>query len=95
MSETVEILGCKIKLTAEAQDSVKAMDVIELINKEASEIKKRQPGLSNADTAVMVALKIAADRLAIEQDFKGNIEFLEKTIDNSLQVIDEVSPSVN
>lgn len=80
----IEILGCRVKTRAEDSDNDIAESVIRLVQKEVLELQKARPQLKPADVAVLVALKIATEKVKMEQDFKSVILKIESSVENAL-----------
>ena len=82
-SQEVEfsVLGCKVKFKPEQNDSHIAKAVIDLV---LAEIQQR-PQLRDTDVAVLVALKMATEKLQLEDEYKGNILKLEGTLEKALE----------
>lgn len=83
-----DVLGCKVKYLPEHNESQNAKAVIDLVLREVSELKSKRPMLRDTDVAVLVALKIATEKMQVEDDFKANILKLEESLEMALQGID-------
>lgn len=79
------VLGCKVKYRPEQNDSHNAKVVIDLVLAEVEELKSKRPMLRDTDVAVLVALKIATERMQIEDEYKANILKLEQSLKMALQ----------
>lgn len=90
--EEFNVLGCKVKLRPEQNDIHIARAVIKLVDEEIQQLKKSRPMLRDTDVAVLVALKMATERMQIEDEYKSNILELEKSLESTLQVL---GPEVN
>lgn len=86
-SQEVEfsVLGCKVKYRPERNDSHIAKLVIDLVVAEIQQLKISRPQLRDTDVAVLVALKIATEKLQLEDEYKGNILKLEGTLEKALE----------
>jgi cell division protein ZapA len=86
-SQEVEfsVLGCKVKFKPEQNDSHIAKAVIDLVLAEIQQLKTTRPQLRDTDVAVLVALKIATEKLQLEDEYKGNILKLEGTLEKALE----------
>lgn len=82
------VLGCKVKYRPEQNDSHRAKAVIDLVVQEIEELKSKRPMLRDTDVAVLVALKIATDKIELEGEYKNNILKLEESLESALQAID-------
>ena len=80
----IEILGCRVKTRPEDSDKDIADSVIRLVQKEVSELQKARPQLKSVDVAVLVALKIATEKVKMEQDFKSVILKIESSVESAL-----------
>ncbi|HLW57337.1 MAG TPA: cell division protein ZapA, partial [Bacteriovoracaceae bacterium] len=63
MSQEVEfnVLGCRVKVRPDQEDSHIAKAVVDLVNSEIMELKSARPSLKDTDVAVLVALKMATE----------------------------------
>lgn len=84
------VLGCKVTYRPEQNDNHNAMAVIDLVVHEINELKSKRPLLRDTDVAVLVALKLAADKCQIEDEFKNSILKLEQSLETALQSIEAV-----
>ena len=80
----IDILGCRVKTRSEDSDKDIAESVIRLVQKEVTELQKARPQLKPADVAVLVALKIATEKVKMEQDFKSVILKIESSVESAL-----------
>jgi cell division protein ZapA len=79
------VLGCKVKYRPEQNDSHNAKAVIDLVLSEIQELKLVRPMLRDTDVAVLVALKLATEKLQLEDEYKTNILKLEESLETALQ----------
>lgn len=79
------VLGCKVTVRPEQNDSHNAKAVIELVLREIEELRLKRPKLRDTDVAVLVALKLATDKLQLEDEYKENILKLEESLQTALQ----------
>ncbi len=79
------VLGCKVKYRPKQNDSHNAKAVIDLVLAEVEELKLKRPMLRDTDVAVLVALKIATEKMQIENEYKANILKLEESLKMALQ----------
>ena len=82
-----DVLGCKVKYRPERNDSHNAKAVIDLVLSEIQELKSKRPMLRDTDVAVLVALKMATDKLLVEDEYKTNILKLEASLETALQAV--------
>lgn len=92
VGQEFEVLGFRVKLKSEFQGAVDAQKVALLVEDEALKIKAMAPHLENGEIAILVALKLAADKLSIDGEYRDNIEKLHLQVNDALRLIDEVSP---
>jgi cell division protein ZapA (FtsZ GTPase activity inhibitor) len=81
------VLGCKVRHRPEENDSLQARAVIDLVQAEVEGLKKSRPTLRDTDVAVLVALKIATEKLQLEDEYKTNIFKLEESLETALQAL--------
>lgn len=79
------VLGCKVTLRPEQSDSHNAKAVVDLVQREVEELKSKRPMLRDTDVAVLVALKMATEKIQIEDEYKANILKLEESLEMALQ----------
>lgn len=86
-SQEVEfsVLGCKVKYRPGQNDSHIAKAVIDLVTAEVQQLKTTRPQLRDTDVAVLVALKMATEKLQLEDEYKGNILKIEDTLEKALE----------
>lgn len=89
-----EVLGYKVKMkpghsSAEANPD----SVVELVREEANKILDRAPNLDRGQVALLVALKLANEKLVLESEYRENIDKLHATAGDALQFIEEVAPT--
>lgn len=89
MSQDTEfnVLGCKVRLSPEQNDSHNAKAVIDLVLLEIQQLKMNRPQLRDTDVAVLVALKMATEKMRIEDEYKQNIFKLEESLETALQAL--------
>lgn len=88
-----EVLGSKVKFKPDPALGVNPKDIIDRVNKEAELLKSQYHGLADGQIAVLVALKLAAESITSERDFKKNIEALQLSAQEALNLIEGVSPT--
>jgi len=79
-----DVLGCKVKYRPTLNDSHNAKAVIDLVLSEIQELKNKRPMLRDTDVAVLVALKLATEKLELEDEYKTNILKLEESLETVL-----------
>ncbi len=81
------VLGCKVKYRPEQNDIHIAKAVIDLVIAEVAQLKASRPSLRDTDVAVLVALKIATEKLQLEDEYKNNFFKLENSLETALQAV--------
>lgn len=81
------VLGCKVKYRPEQNDSHNAKAVIDLVLSEIQDLKTKRPMLKDTDVAVLVALKIATEKMQLEDEYKSNILKLESSLESALEIV--------
>jgi cell division protein ZapA (FtsZ GTPase activity inhibitor) len=89
MSQDVEfnVLGCKVRVRPDQNDSHNAKAVIDRVNAEIEHLKNSRPQLRDTDLAVLVALKIATEKMELEDEYKNTISKLEESLETALQAL--------
>jgi cell division protein ZapA (FtsZ GTPase activity inhibitor) len=89
LSQDIEfnVLGCKVRLGPDQSDMNNAKAVVDLVNAEIHQLKINRPLLRDTDVAVLVALKIATEKLQLAQEYKQNIFKLEESLEVALQAL--------
>lgn len=86
------ILGSQVRLSAQESDDSRAKAAIELVQKEVETMKNQNSRLKDTDIAVLVALKMATQKLEVESDFQTSVGSLKQGIKEALEFIEVVSP---
>lgn len=86
----VEILGCVVKVRPDDVDRDMAQTVINLVKQETAQLKQARPSLRDTDVAVLVALKMATDKVKLEQEFKTAVFKLEKSLTTAADRLNRV-----
>lgn len=89
------VLGQKLTLNGpeDSLEDISPEEVVTYLNREADMIREKSPGLQMNQVAILTALKIASEKLAMEKDFRGSVERFRSTATDALQFIEEVSPT--
>jgi cell division protein ZapA (FtsZ GTPase activity inhibitor) len=82
------ILGCKVKVRPDTEDGALAASVVQLVNLEVNQLKSSRPTLKDTDVAILVALKMATEKLKLESEYKANVEKLESTLFDAIQLLE-------
>jgi len=94
VQENFEVLGYKIKLKKdETLEGISPTDIVGFVQAEAQKIFKQSPHLAPHQVAVLCALKFAGEKLALEKEYRENINLMRTTAIDALQYIEEVSPT--
>jgi cell division protein ZapA (FtsZ GTPase activity inhibitor) len=89
-----EVLGQKLKLKRDEKlDGIGPSDIVGYVQSEALKIINQSPNLSQSQIAVLLALKFAGEKLSLEKEYRENISVLRAAASESLQYIEEVSPT--
>ncbi|MCO4792527.1 MAG: cell division protein ZapA [Bacteriovoracaceae bacterium] len=89
-----DVLGYKIKLSPDADGSTDTAErIVDLVRSEALNLQEKSPALDKGQVAILVALKLASEKLSLEHDFKENLDKLQLSARDALQYIEEVSPT--
>ncbi len=72
-----DILGFRLKVTAERHSDVSAQEVVGYINQRVIELQKLYPQFSSDKIAVLLALQIAEERLVLDKEYQANVELVE------------------
>lgn len=90
------ILGHSIRLKeSNDSDSVSPDEIVEFLMSEINKLKESAPNLADSQAAVLVALKIAQDKLNLEREYQANILELQRTAQDALRIVEEVAPSTH
>lgn len=89
MSQDTEynVLGCKVRVRPDQNESANAKAVVELVNAEIQQLKSSRPQLRDTDLAVLVALKMATEKLQLQDEYRQNILKLEDSLETALQAL--------
>lgn len=79
------VLGCKVKYRPDQNESHIAKAVLDLVCAEVAQLKSARPSLKDTDVAVLVALKIATEKMKLEEEYKTNIFKLEDSLSVALK----------
>lgn len=92
--ELFEVLGYRIKLKKDEKlEGVSPNDIVGYVQSEADVLYKQSPNLAPHQVAVLLALKFAGEKLALEKEYRENIAQLHTSAIDALQYIEEVSPT--
>lgn len=89
-----DVFGFKVRFKPSGEYSfVSAQDVVDVVNREAYDLKSRMAGLNQSQIAILVALKIASEKIALEHEFKESLDKLSRDAKDALKYIDEAGAS--
>jgi len=91
-----EVLGQALRLKKdEMLDGIMPAEIVSYVQTEASHILNKSPKLSDSQLAVLVALKIAGEKLSIEKEYRETVGDLKMTAKEALRFMEEITPSMN
>ena len=94
IQEVFEVLGYRLKLKKDEKlEGISPSDIVGFVQSEAAKIFRQSPQLAPHQVAVLLALKFAGEKLALEKEYRENIDQLRSTAVDALQYIEEVSPT--
>jgi hypothetical protein len=90
-----DVLGFKIKFRHEedGESNIAVSDVIACVSNEAKNLRDQHSNLKSGEIAILVALKMAEQKLSLEKEYQENIDKLQVTAKDALGYIEQVSPS--
>jgi cell division protein ZapA (FtsZ GTPase activity inhibitor) len=89
-----DVLGYSLKLSStRGEDRIAPAEVVSYLLKEANQIRENAPHLEPGQVAILAALKIAEERLALDIEYHENVDKLQSSARDALQFIEEVSPT--
>lgn len=91
-----EVLGHRLRLTKDnVVSGVTPVEVVEYVQSEIDKMKITAPALSHSQVSVLLMLKLAGEKIALEKDFRTSIDEFKRTASEALQFIEEVSPTTH
>ncbi len=88
------VLGTKVRLnTGENANENSAEKIVSRVQAEAEKLKKSSPNLDEGKIFLLVALKMAEEKIELEKEFALNVKQLETSAADALNLIDEVAPT--
>lgn len=90
-----DVLGYTIKLKHDDESSLSPHEIIEYVRQKAEKIQQSSPNLDRGQTAILVALGLAVEKMTLENDFKDRLDTLHSSAADALSFIEEVSPTVS
>jgi cell division protein ZapA (FtsZ GTPase activity inhibitor) len=87
-----EILGYKVNFKSDTVNSlVSPTEIVGYVKDEVAEMRKNAKHLSTGEVAVLLALKMAQEKLLIEREYRENIIKLHQEVNDAKKVIDGLS----
>lgn len=94
-----DVLGHNIRLRetsgSEGTDSISPDEVVELVMAEVEKLRVGAPNLGDSQAAVLVALKLAQDKISLDREYKSNVASLQATAKDALRLVEEVVPTTH
>ena len=87
-----EVLGFKVRYTSGSGKDIDAKSVVEVVNEVGMQIKTSAPHLSHGQIAILVALKMAEERLIQKAGFHDRLEHIEQSARGALELIENALP---
>ena len=88
------ILGQEIKLKeSEKHSEIRPDVIVDFVNREVEEIKMSSPHINDNQASLLLCLKLAQEKLSLEEDYRENVNIFSEQINNILSIIEEVQPS--
>ncbi len=92
-NQDFEVLGTKISVRpTETKNGASAEDVVAYISERANNIKDSNPSLGKSETAILLALELAHQKLSLEKEYKEQISKFESAAKDAYQFIDQLTP---
>lgn len=86
-----DVLGYRVNLAdSSGCGRVSADEIVNLVKREAELIQSNKPNLNRGQIATLVALKMAADKLALDQDFKQSVNQFQVNTRNAIEEIERI-----
>ncbi|MCK5074073.1 MAG: cell division protein ZapA [Bacteriovoracaceae bacterium] len=87
-----EVLGFKVRFRPDDDDSqVEANEVVEYIRKEAKKLKITSHDLESGEAAILLALRVAHDKLVLENEYRESIAKLHTETTEAIKIIDNIT----
>lgn len=84
-----DVLGTRVKFTPQEKERVSCDKIVNLVIDRMEFFRRNHPHLNDKDIATLTALEFAQKSLEFEEEFKLNIEFLESSINDALEHIED------
>jgi cell division protein ZapA (FtsZ GTPase activity inhibitor) len=82
------VLGYQVKFSPAGENNASPKEAVELVRQEASLIRAKAPSLADGQVAVLVALKLASEKLNLSKEYKDNIQDLKKAAQEALKLVE-------
>ncbi len=82
------VLGYQVKFSPTGDHNASPREAVELVRQEANAIKSKAPSLADGQVAVLVALKLASEKLNLAKEYKDNIQDLKKAAQEALNLVE-------
>ncbi|OFZ25973.1 MAG: hypothetical protein A2381_09960 [Bdellovibrionales bacterium RIFOXYB1_FULL_37_110] len=87
-----EILGYKVNFRSDTVNSlISPTEIVGYVQGEVAEMRKNAKHLSTGEVALLLALKMAQEKLLIEREYRENIIKLHQEVNDAKKVIDSLS----
>lgn len=88
IAQEFEILGHKVTFRPEVQGTpVEASKVVALVRKELDDLAMKYPQLSQEQLALLACLKVAADKISLENGLKLEVQALKFSALDALELL--------
>lgn len=88
-----EVLGHTFKLNKDQMlEGITPSEVVGYVQTEVSNILRKSPNISESQIAVLIALKIAGEKMALEKEYRESVSTFKRNATDALRFIEEVSP---
>jgi cell division protein ZapA (FtsZ GTPase activity inhibitor) len=84
-----DILGFRLRVTAERHNDVTAQEVVSYVNTQVSELQKQYPQFGCEKIAVLLALQLAEERLVMDKIYNANVTQIEEKAKKALGLLGE------
>jgi cell division protein ZapA len=89
-----EVLGHTFRLKKdESLEGINPSAIVGYVQTEIQAILKQTPGLSETQIAILLALKVAGEKLALEKEYRNSVAFFKSETTDALRFIEEISPT--
>lgn len=88
-----EILGNKFRLKEEEAKSAPALQAIDIVRDEISRLTSQMGNISREQVLILAALKIANEKIELEQAYSQKLHTLNQTAIDALNLIEEATPT--